>query len=64
MDDCSSDTVAILKYIVYASVCYKINPLSPSDAYMRRQPRPSLVQIMACHLFGAKLLSEPEMEYC
>ena len=26
--------------------------------------RPSLVQIMACRLVGAKPLSEPMMEYC
>ena len=35
------------------------NLLRPS-----RQPRPSLVQIMACHLFGAKPLSEWMLEYC
>ena len=26
--------------------------------------KPSLVQIMACHLAGAKPLSEPMLEYC
>ena len=31
---------------------------------MRRQPRISLVQIMACRLFGAKPLSEPMLDYC
>ena len=35
----------------------------PSDAYMRRRTRPSLVQIMACRLFGAKPLSEPMLMY-
>ena len=30
----------------------------------RRQPRTSLVQIMACLLFGVKPLSEPMLEYC
>ena len=34
------------------------NSLRPSDAYMRRLPRPSLTQIMACRLVGAKPLSE------
>ena len=38
--------------------------LRPSDAYMRQKPNPSLVQIMACRLFGAKPLSEPMLEYC
>ena len=31
---------------------------------MRRQPMTSLIQIMACRLFGAKPLSEPMLEYC
>ena len=31
---------------------------------MRHQPTPSLVQIMACRLFGAKPFSEPMMYYC
>ena len=35
-----------------------VNLLRPSDAYMCRQLRTSLVQIMACHLFGTKPLSE------
>ena len=42
----------------------EINLLMPSDAYMRRQPETSLVQIMACRMFGAKPLSEPKLEYC
>ena len=41
-----------------------INSLRPSDAYMRQLTRPSLVQIMACRLDGAKQLSEPLLEYC
>ena len=41
-----------------------INSVRPSDAYMRLQHRPSLVQIMACRLFGAKPLSEPMLAYC
>ena len=36
----------------------------PCDAYMRQQTRPSLVQIMAWRLFGAKPLSEPMLAYC
>ena len=31
----------------------------PSAAYMRQWIRWALVQMMACHLFGAKLLSKP-----
>ena len=41
-----------------------VNSLRPSDAYMRQLTRPSLVQIMACRLNGAKPLSEPMLEYC
>ena len=40
------------------------NTLRPSDAYMRRWTGSSLVQIMACRLFGTKPLSEPMLEYC
>ena len=36
-----------------------LKSLRPSDAYMRHQRRPSLVQIMARRLIGAKPLSEP-----
>ena len=35
-----------------------VNSLKPSDAYMRKQTRPALLQIMACRLNGAKPLSE------
>ena len=41
-----------------------INSMRPSDIYLRRHRRPSLVQIMVCRLFGAKSLSEPMLEYC
>ena len=41
-----------------------IKSLKPSDAYVRHQPRPSLVQIMSWRLFGTKPLSEPMMYYC
>ena len=40
-----------------------INSLRPSDAYMCKQTKPSLVQIMACRLFGAKPSSEPMLIY-
>ena len=33
--------------------------ISPSAAYMHQWFRSALVQIMACHLFGAKPLSKP-----
>ena len=39
------------------------NLLSRSDAYMHQQTRPSLVQIMACCLFGTKPLPEPMITY-
>ena len=41
-----------------------VNLLRPRVAYMRQWPRPSLVQIMACRLLGAKPLSEPMLTYC
>ena len=39
---------------IIINACKNYNSLRPRDAYMRRQPRPSLVQVMACRLFGAK----------
>ena len=41
-----------------------INSSPPSAAYMRQWIRSTLVQIMACRLFGAKPLSEPVLGYC
>ena len=43
--------------------CSFVNSLGASDVSMRHQPRPSLVQMMACHLFGAKPLSNPMVAY-
>ena len=40
----------------------RVNSLRPSDAYMRQQNIPSLIQIMACRLVGAKPSSEPIMD--
>ena len=41
-----------------------VNSSPPSYAYMRRWTGPSLIQVMACRLFGAKPLSEPMLAYC
>ena len=38
--------------------------LPPSDAYMRQWTGSSLVQVMACCLFGDKPLPEPMLIYC
>ena len=36
----------------------------PGDAYMCQWDGPSLVQVMACHLYGAKPLPEPMLIHC
>ena len=41
-----------------------VNSLRLSDAYMHQYNIQTLVQIMACRLFGAKPLSEPMLPYC
>ena len=41
-----------------------VNSSPPSAAYMRQWTGPSLVQVMACRLFGAKPLPEPMLAYC
>ena len=43
---------------------YTTNSLWTSDAYMRQHNMPTLLQIMACHLFSAKTLSGPMLPYC
>ena len=41
-----------------------LNSSPPSAAYMCQWIGSSLVQIMACRLFGAKPLSKPVLKYC
>ena len=41
-----------------------INSSPPSATYIRHWTGSALVQIMACHLFGAKPLSKPVLGYC
>ena len=36
----------------------------PSATYMHQWTESALVQIMVCHLFGAKPLSQPVLDYC
>ena len=43
--------------------CLPFTPLRPRDAYMHQWTMPSLVEIMACRLLGAKPLSEPMLTY-
>ena len=40
------------------------NSSTPSAAYMRQWSRSTLVQVMACRLFGAKPLPEPMLVHC
>ena len=46
------------------NVACDVNSSPPSAAYMRQWIGSALVQIMACHLFGAKPLSKPMLDYC
>ena len=43
---------------------YQVNSSPPSAAYMRHWAGSSLVQVMACRLFGAKPLPEPMLAFC
>ena len=52
------------KYCGNNNVIIILNSSRPSAAYMRQRIRSALVQIMACHLFGAKPLSKPMLGYC
>ena len=44
--------------------CFSINSMRSSDAYMRRQTKPSVVPIMDCRLLCVRLLSEQMLVYC
>ena len=61
------------KWLIYSMASWRkisitdfisVNSWRSSDAYMRQYNIPTLVQIMACRLFGAKPLSEPMLPYC
>ena len=55
----------IFSFFFFVKILHgKFNSLRPSDSNMCRQPRPLLVQIMACRLFSAKPSSEPMLYYC
>ena len=49
--------------VVYVFIIV-INSYPPSAAYMRQWTGSALVQVMACHLFGAKPFPEPMLAYC
>ena len=59
---CPSDLCTIQQYQIFSGVLY--NSLKSSNANMRHQTRPPLVQIMVCRLFGPRPLSEPMLKYC
>ena len=41
-----------------------VNSLRPSDAYVRHQNRPTLVQIKVCRLISTKPLFDTRLAYC
>ena len=49
---------------VFSSAKNSLNVSPPSAAHIYQWTGSTLVQIMACHLFGAKLLSKPMLGYC
>ena len=50
--------------VVWTDQSIQFNSSPPSAAYMRQWIGSTLVQIMACRLFGAKSLSKPVLGYC
>ena len=51
-------------WCMYASIGLGFNSSSPNAADIRQWIGWALMQIMACRLFGVKLLSEPMQSYC
>ena len=57
--------IALYIWISGSSVhCHYLNSSPPSSAYMSQRIGATLVQIMACRLFGAKPLSKRMLGYC
>ena len=50
---------AVVVVVVVGGGMIEANSSPPNNAYMRQWIGSALVQIMACRLFGAKLLSKP-----
>ena len=57
-----SDSLSLSSYVCTPHIIINPPPPPPNAAYMR-QWKVSLVQIMACRLFGVKPLSEPMLNY-
>ena len=60
-------TLIIMLFVFIPFVAHvktTINLFPPSAAYMHQWIDPTLVQILACRLFGAKPLSKPILCYC
>ena len=68
--------ICLIEYESTKNIVYQLNntdytlwdelyiSTKPSDAYMRQYARLSLLQIKTCRIPGAKLLSEPMMDFC
>ena len=52
-----------IDHILIAPHCMLMNSSPPSATYMRQWTGSSLVQVVACRLFGAKPLPEPMLAY-
>ena len=55
----SHNSHGVTYYTYHYRTCSWLNSSPPSAAYMHQWMRLALVQIMACHLLGAKPLSKP-----
>ena len=52
------------RYLINTVACINVfNSFSPGKSYIHQWTASSLVQVMACRLFGAKPLPEPLMNY-
>ena len=55
---------AVCKLLAIMSQTQSVNSSPPSAAYKHQCIGSALVQIMACHPFGAKPLSKPVLSHC
>ena len=59
-----ASVVSVLSKHLCVSRCSWVNSVRLSDTYRCLETWPSLLQIMVCHLFCVKPLSEPMLTYC
>ena len=57
-------SISVLYVVMITTYLTSFNSLRPGDSYVRHWTGSSLLQVMACRLFGAQPLPEVMLSYC